>query len=338
MSDKPLRGSDKVAAFLLSLDEEQAVGLLKHLPDYLVGEVAEAMTNLDSSAATEERINSLFKDIATKTNVRGPVRPQKPSEMKAMLETSFGPKRADKVLVEIDTRNEMEFPFREVDNYAPSSIASVLRNESIAVASVVLAHLAPSSSAAVLAALDEEDALQIVRGMTTLVPPNFDTLRGIAADLVAQLDNASSISTIDSGKQLKTIAELLNYSGTELEQSVLGGIESEDEGTAKEIREYMFTWDDLATVEKRAMQKILGSVNTRTLSIALKASTPEIESNIMANLSTRVRAMVAEERELTGPMAMSEVNLMRAEIMDAVRGLMDSGEFSPAKSGEDLVT
>ena len=48
--------------------------------------------------------------------------------------------------------------------------------------------------------------------------------------------------------------------------------------------------------------------------------------------------MVAEERELTGPMAMSEVNLMRAEIMDAVRGLMDSGEFSPAKSGEDLVT
>ena len=57
----------------------------------------------------------------------------------------------------------------------------------------------------------------------------------------------------------------------------------------------------------------------------------------MENLSSRVRAMVAEERELTGPMAMSEVNLMRAEIMEAVRALMDSGEFSPAKSGEDLV-
>ena len=67
MADAQLRGSDKVAAFLLSLDEAQAVDLIKHLPDYLVGEVAEAMTNLDASAATEERIHLLFKDVATKT-------------------------------------------------------------------------------------------------------------------------------------------------------------------------------------------------------------------------------------------------------------------------------
>ena len=48
--------------------------------------------------------------------------------------------------------------------------------------------------------------------------------------------------------------------------------------------------------------------------------------------------MVSEERELTGPMAMSEVRLMRTEVMEAVRALMDSGEFKPSKSGEDLVT
>ena len=43
-------------------------------------------------------------------------------------------------------------------------------------------------------------------------------------------------------------------------------------------------------------------------------------------------------RELTGPMAMSDVRVMRAEVMEAVRALMDSGEFKPSKSGEDLVT
>ena len=57
----------------------------------------------------------------------------------------------------------------------------------------------------------------------------------------------------------------------------------------------------------------------------------------MDNLSSRVRAMVVEERELTGPMPMSEVRVMRAEVMEAVRTLMDSGEFKPSKSGEDLV-
>ncbi|MDF1799703.1 MAG: FliG C-terminal domain-containing protein [Planctomycetota bacterium] len=338
MGDKHLKGPDKVAAFLLSLDEVQATAVLKHLPDHLVGEIAEAMTKLDPNAASEDRIHSLFRDIATRTNVRGPVRPQRPSEMRAMLADTFGEGRAEKVIQDIDTRNRREFPFRNVAKYAPPSIAAVLRHEAPAVAAVVLAHLEPAMSAAVLSAFDEEQSIEVVRGMTNMVPPGFETLQAIAQDVESQLDGAIAISSVDTSRQLKTVAELLNFSGADLEQSVLAGIEAENEDKAKEIKEYMFTWDDLAGVEKRAMQKILGSVNTRTLSIALKASLPDVEQNIMANLSSRVRGMVAEERELAGPVAMSEVDLMRAEVMDAVRALMESGEFRPAKSGEDLVT
>lgn len=338
MSDKPLLGTDKAAAFLLSLDSEAAVKVLKHLPEYLVSEIAEAMTTLDPSLADEDRINNLFKDIATQTDVRGPVRPVKPDEIQAMLNDSFGMKRAERVLQDIDSRNQREFPFRNVERYAPQSIAAVLQSESPSVSAVVLAHVNPATSAAVLAVFEENDAIDVVRRMTNMVPPGFETLKAIAVDLESQLDGAVAISTVDTSRQLKTVAEMLNYSGAELETSVLSGIEGEDEDKAKEIKEYMFTWNDLGSIEKRAMQKILGSVNTRTLSIALKACTPEVEKNIMDNLSSRVRGMVAEERELAGPMPMSEVRVMRSEIMAAVRALMDSGEFSPTKSGEDLVT
>ncbi|MBC8451335.1 MAG: hypothetical protein H8D72_01365 [Planctomycetes bacterium] len=338
MADKQLRGPDKVAAFLLSLESEAAVNVLKHLPEYLVSEIAEAMTTLDPSAANEDRINALFKEIATRTDVRGPVRPQKPDEMKTMLQETFGQERAERVLGDIDSRNQREYPFRNVERYAPQSIAAVLQNESAAVAALVLAHVNPATSAAVLSGFDEALAIDVVRRMTNMVPPGFETLQAIAVDLETQLDGSVAVSAVDTSRQLKTVAEMLNYSGSDLEGSVLSGIESEDEDKAKEIKEYMFTWDDLASIEKRAMQKILGSVNTRTLSIALKACSPEIEKNIMENLSSRVRSMVAEERELAGPMAMSEVRVMRSEIMDAVRALMDSGEFRPTKSGEDLVT
>jgi len=338
MSDKQLKGPDKVAAFLLSLDAGAAVNVLKHLPEYLVSEIAEAMTTLDPSAANEERINALFKDIATRTDVRGPVRPQKPDEMKTMLQETFGRERAERVLQDIDSRNEREYPFRIVERYAPQSIAAVLQHESPAVAAVVLAHVNPATSAAVLSGFEEQMAIDVVRRMTNMVPPGFETLKAIALDLESQLDGAVAVSAVDTSRQLKTVAEMLNYSGSELEGSVLSGIESEHEDKAKEIKEYMFTWDDLATIEKRAMQKILGSVNTRTLSIALKACAPEVENNIMENLSSRVRSMVAEERELAGPMAMSEVRVMRGEVMDAVRALMESGEFRPTKSGEDLVS
>jgi flagellar motor switch protein FliG len=337
MAEKALKGTEKVAAFLLSLDGASAVTVLKHLPDYLVAEIAESMTTLDPSLANEQRINALFKDIATRTDVRGPVRPHKKDEMKSMLQNTFGPERANRVLLDIETRNEREFPFRNVERYAPQSIAAVLRDEAPSVAAVVLAHLNPSTSAAVLAGFEEEQAIDVVRRMTNMVPPGFETLKSIAADLETQLDGAIAVSVVDTSRQLKTVAEMLNYSGAELEESVLGGIQGEDEDKAREIKEYMFTWDDLASIEKRAMQKILGAVNTRTLSIALKAATADVEKNIMDNLSSRVRAMVVEERELTGPMPMSEVRVMRAEVMEAVRTLMDSGEFKPSKSGEDLV-
>ena len=75
----------------------------------------------------------------------------------------------------------------------------------------------------------------------------------------------------------------------------------------------------------------------RTLSIALKACPPAVEQNVMNNLSSRVRDMVADERELAGAIPMTEVAAARGEVMTAVRALMDAGEFSPARAGEELV-
>jgi flagellar motor switch protein FliG len=141
----------------------------------------------------------------------------------------------------------------------------------------------------------------------------------------------------DPGDSLKTIADLLNFSQGEVEKSVLTGLEDFNEEMADQIREYMFTWDDLASIEKRAMQKILASVDTKTLAIALKGSPPDVDANIMANLSSRVKDIVADERELAGPTALSEVQSSRSEIMVAVRALMEAGEFSPAKAGEEMV-
>ena len=142
----------------------------------------------------------------------------------------------------------------------------------------------------------------------------------------------------DPADSIKSVADLMNFSGSEVEKAVLGGLEEEDEEMAGQVREFMFTWEDLAAIEKRAMQKVLASVDTRTLSMSLKGCSPQVEDNIMTNLSSRVREMVVDERELTGAVPLSEVIAARNEVMLAVRGLMDSGEFSPARAGEELVS
>ena len=172
-----------------------------------------------------------------------------------------------------------------------------------------------------------------------MVPAMGSTLVVPLAPLDAKLKLAAASlpAPPDPTESLRTIADLLNYSGGDLEQSVLQGLEEINEEMAGQVREFMFTWDDLGTIEKRAMQKILASVDTRTLSMSLKACPAGVEKNIMDNLSKRVCEMVADERELLGPVPFSEVVIARNEILTAVRALMEAGEFAPARAGEELV-
>ena len=103
-------------------------------------------------------------------------------------------------------------------------------------------------------------------------------------------------------------------------------------------REQLFTWEDIGTLNRRAMTKILGTVDTKTLSVALKGCSQAVEQNILSNLSSRVRDMVIEERELAGAMPIADVKLARDEILKNIRALIESGEFRPSRGGDALVS
>jgi flagellar motor switch protein FliG len=203
----------------------------------------------------------------------------------------------------------------------------------------VLAHLDPSLSAEVLRSLDPERAYDVVRRMAGVTPPSIEVLVSISEDLASRLKEIGSGPVVtEPTMRRKSIADMLNFSPAEVEQHVLESLAKDDADMAKEVREFMFTWEDLAKVEKRPMQKILASVDTKTLAVSLKACSAKVESNVMANLSERVRVMVKDERELAGAMPMHEVQSAREEIMKSVRALMEAGEFRPARAGQELVS
>jgi flagellar motor switch protein FliG len=218
-------------------------------------------------------------------------------------------------------------------------VGRALRDESPAVSALLLAHLEPKASAEILSALEPEMALEVVRRMSQVVPPGFETLSAVAESIEKRvLSVGAQPVAVDPSARLKTIAQMLTLSEKEIEKAVLEGLEESDKDMVAEIREFMFTWDDLATLDKRGMQKVLSSVETRSLAIALKGCKPEVEANMMNNLSTRVRAMIVDERELAGAMPMAEILMARDGIMRSVRLLLESGELATSKAGEELVS
>ena len=332
-------GIDKVATFLLALDAEAATAVLKHIGPEILTEVAEAMTRIDPTVATQEKIVELKRSFAIESTGPSPVKPKNEDELSEFLKQGVGVQESRKIVERLHDRKIQEHPFLELESLPAADVTRALADESPAVCSLILAHVDPALSATILSSFDPDDALGIVKRMTNLVPPGLDTLRSIAKRVLESIESGSDEpAEVNPEKRLQTIASMLNFSATETEQTVLQGLADDDEEIADGIREYMFSWNDLADIDKRSMQKILGSVDTRTLSISLKACQPDIEQNIMANLSSRVRDMVAEERELAGAMPLSEVLAARAQVMNTVRGMIESGEFSPARSGEEMVT
>jgi flagellar motor switch protein FliG len=333
-----LAGVHRVAAFLLSLDAAAAKRVIGHLAPDVVEAVAQAMLDLPDDLAGAGAVAELHRQLALALNGPRTLRAPEDGELARMLGDAIGSDRADKVLARIRERRLIERPFLELERGNPYALGLVLKDESPAVAALVIAHLSPAFSAAALGAFEHEDALGVVKRVATIAPPPFATLRVIAQRLEARLQEAAESPIPTDGKaRLKTVAELLSNSEAEMEKGVLEAIQQDDAEMAAEIREFLFTWEDIGTIDKRSMQKILGAVDTKTLSLALKGASAAVEENVMNNLSQRVREMVREEREMIGAVPLAEVMAGREEVMRSVRALIESGEFRPTRGGEELV-
>ena len=139
----------------------------------------------------------------------------------------------------------------------------------------------------------------------------------------------------DIKDRLKTVADVLNRVDKETEKSVLGQISETDAEMAEEIKELMFTFDDLALVDKRAMQKILSGINVQVLALSLKAAKKEVDEYIMSNVSKRVKKLIDDEKELMGPKTLEEVTGAQKEIVTTVRALIESGEITISRASEE---
>jgi flagellar motor switch protein FliG len=135
---------------------------------------------------------------------------------------------------------------------------------------------------------------------------------------------------------VRAAASLLNSLGGG-EKSVLEKIEANDATIAAAIREEMFTFDDIQKLDKKSMQKILASIDSRQLAVSLKAAIPPVEQAILGNLSKRASDMVREERDNLGPTPLSEVLAAQAEILKMIRDLMDKGEIKAGSAAEQMV-
>jgi len=225
-----VQGHHRVAAILLSLEPSEATAIMRSMKLEVVEKVANAMLELDPRLTEAGAVDRLYGDLARQVNGPKTVQPCSAKDLESLLSQSFGAERSRSVLQDIEDRRQRERPFGAVEAYTPFEIARVLREESAAVAALVLAHLDPAQSAEIIRSLESEWAVDVVRRMATLEPPNPAILEAIAADVLTQLEEAPPVlGDSDPSARLRQVAELLNNAPTEIEKHVIESL-AEDGG------------------------------------------------------------------------------------------------------------
>jgi flagellar motor switch protein FliG len=326
-----------VATLLLSIDQELSAKVLRHISDDGLDKITRAMQQLQELTVDQETVRGVYAAAVQRMRGGGMALGDVASSMKSVMVKAFGEERGKDVTTRANSDILARRPFAMFESLTAEDLANLLTEEHPQIAAVFMAHLDRKKGGEVLKHLGEDIRAELVHRVATLdrTPPEvvqrvLEVMRKKVKDL-----GLAALRT-EPKAWIRAAAQLLNNMGGG-EKAILEKIELTDATVSAALRDEMFTFEDLARLDKKAMQKILSQVDSRQLAVALKATTPAVEQNVLGNLSKRAGEMVKEERDSLGPMPLSEVIAAQQELLRVVRDMADKGDIQVAGGAETLV-
>ncbi len=330
MDDK-VSGSERAAIFMMSLGEQKAAEVLKHMEPKEVQKIGTVMASLtEISNEKVETVLEQFVEVASKQSGLG-VDPEE--YITNMLNTALGEKKAGNVIDRI-LQGKSSKGLDSLKWMDPLTVAGVVENEHPQIIAIVLSYLDGEHAAEVLQHLSEEARSDVLMRVATLdgVPP--EALHELNIVLEKQFSGNSVVNSSGVGG-VKAAAEILNFIDGDIENAITETITELDAELSQEILSQMFVFDNLLDVDDRGMQTILREVQSEQLILALKGADAAVKEKIFGNMSSRAADMMREDLDAKGPVRLKDVEDAQKEVLNVAKRLADSGEISLGGKGDD---
>jgi flagellar motor switch protein FliG len=323
MQFEELSSIQKAAIALVAFGSEVSAQVLRGMTDNDMEKLTIEIANLrDVPAIVEEKvINECYQIFMARQYIsQGGV-----DFAREILEKAVGSGKATEILSRLESSFRTS-GFNLLKNIDSRQLVAFIQNEHPQTIALILTQLTAQQAAAVLSELPSELQAEVALRIATMEKISPDILKEIEATLESHFQQSAEGDLSVSGGA-KTMAEILNLIETAAEKNILQSLEAENADLAAEIKNMMFVFDDIVLLDDRSIQRLLKEVETKDLSIALKASSEEVRSKIYGNVSERVAVMIKEEMEFMGPMRLSDVEAAQQRIVEAVRRLEEEGQI-----------
>lgn len=333
LSVERFNNTEQAAILLLSLGEDHAAQVLKHMGPKEVQRIGLAMAAVKhvERADVDSVVNKFLVEVEKQTGIGIGTEDYIRNTLRAALGADKADALCDRILAGANTKGLDTLKWMD-----DRAVADLIRYEHPQIQTIVLAYLDPDQSAAVLAQFPDKVRLDLTMRIASLESVQPAALTELNNIMERQLSGQTGSKSASLGGT-KRAADIINFLDGSLQSSLIDQIKQVDEDLSQKIQDLMFVFENLIEVDDRGIQTLLREVSTETLITALKGADENMREKIFKNMSKRAAELMREDLASMGPVKLSDVEKAQKEILTVARRMADAGEIVLGGSGEQMI-
>lgn len=318
-----MNAAEKSAVVMLTLGDERAAEVFKHLNNHEVTLISSAMVSMGSF--THEQLAGVIRDFRRDSGEYAALDVNTNEYLRSVLVKALGEERANALLEDLLDATDGSNGIETLNYMEPQMVFDLIRDEHPQIIATILVHLKRSQAADLLAKFDERERNDIMLRIAT-----FGGVQPVALQELTEV-----LNTLLHGQHIKRnkmggvrpAAEILNLMKSQLEDAAIAAVREFDQELAQKIIDEMFLFENLVEMEDRSIQRILQEIENESLIVALKGVDQQLRDKFFRNMSKRQADIMREDLSSRGPVRMSQVENEQKNILLVVRRLAESGEI-----------
>ena len=322
--------AEKIAILLLQIGEEATAGIFANLKIDAITEISKYIasnTTIDRGVATAilEEFHAIFQSGQYLT--AGGL-----EYARELLYRTLGPDEAKKVLEKLSRSMQNTQNFAYLSKIKPQQLSDFITHEHPQTIALILAHMDATEAADTIGYFPDELRSEVAMRMARLGDISPSVIKRVSAVLESKLESLASYKVEVGGT--RAVADIFNRLGVKSSKATLSTIEQVDEELATLIKEMMFTFEDMVSLDKNAITEILKTVEKPDLMLGLKSSPEELKEKFFSAMSERARDAFEEEMQFLGAVKMKDVEVAQRKIVETVNALAEAGTIQMGSTEE----
>ncbi|WP_419883827.1 flagellar motor switch protein FliG [Peribacillus sp. B-H-3] len=326
-----LTGKQKAAILLISLGPDVSASVYKHLSEEEIERLTLEISGVRKVDSQEkEEIMDEFHNIALAQDYisQGGI-----GYAKQVLEKALGTDQAAAIINRLTSSLQVR-PFDFARKADPAQILNFIQNEHPQTIALILSYLDPAQAGQILSELPQEVQADIARRIALMDSTSPEIINEVEQILERKLSATVTQDYTQTGG-VEAVVDVLNGVDRSTERTILDALEIQDPELAEEIKKRMFVFEDIVTLDGRAIQRVVRDSDNEDLKLALKVASEEVKEIVFKNMSKRMVDTFQEEMEYMGPVRLRDVEEAQSRIVAVIRRLEESGEIVVARGGGD---